>query len=285
MAHDSAVTLTRPRSPAAAAGGGLPAGAEALTVRTDDGERLLALLVPGGPAAPAGRGVVVAHGFSGSWRRPAVLSVVRGLTPYATVLALDLRGHGGSSGLCTFGDREVLDVDAAVRLLRDRGLGQVVTCGWSMGGTAVVRHAALRPTAGGVPDAVVAVSTVSRWFVRDTAPMRRLHWLAETRTGRLVTRVGLRTRLASTWGDPEPPVAVVGRVAPVPLLLVHGDRDPYFPLEHPRALLAAAAPGAAELWEVAGMGHAETAATPELLDRIGAHLSVLLGAGREVAPW
>ncbi len=28
--------------------------------------------------------------------------------------------------------------------------------------------------------------------------------------------------------------------APTPLLLVHGDRDPYFPLDHPRMLLAAA---------------------------------------------
>ncbi len=49
-----------------------------------------------------------------------------------------------------------------------------------MGGSVALRHAALR---GGV-DAVVSVSALSRWFVRDTVPMRRVHWLCETALGR-----------------------------------------------------------------------------------------------------
>src|SRR5664280_2489069 len=81
----------------------------------------------------------------------------------------------------------------------------------------------------------------SRWYVRDTVPMRRLHWLVEHRLGRAVTRTMLRTRVARKWKTmPESPLEVVGRIAPTPLLIIHGDTDPYFSTEHPLALAAVA---------------------------------------------
>ncbi len=114
---------------------------------------------------------------------------------------------------------------------------------------------------------MASVSAPSRWFIRDTVPMRRVHWLLETPTGRWVAEKALRTRVGGGWSvPPEWPVVVAGRIAPTPLLIVQGDRDPYFGVEHGRAL-AAAAP-AAEYWELAGFGHAEGALTPELVDRI-----------------
>jgi fermentation-respiration switch protein FrsA (DUF1100 family) len=162
--------------------------------------------------------------------------------------------------------------------MRELGYERIVTCGWSMGGSVVLRHAAL---VRGV-DAVVSVSAVSRWFYRGTLPMRRLHWAVQTRVGRLLTRRVLGTRVVATgWSDvelPESPVEVAGRISPIPLLLVHGDRDHYFPVEHPQALYAAAEEPK-ELWLVEGFGHAENAASPELLERISAHLPALLARG------
>jgi pimeloyl-ACP methyl ester carboxylesterase len=222
--------------------------------------------------------VVVAHGFGGGMRRPAVRAVARGLAPYAGVFLFDFRGHGRSTGRSTCGDREIHDLDAVVREARRLGYRDVVTCGWSMGSSVALRHAALL---GGV-DAVVAISGPSRWYVRDTKAMRRLMWCIESRTGRALCRLaGLR--VVDSWGaDPESPVEVVGRVAPTPLLIVHGDRDHYFGTEHAEAL-AAAAGAPSDLWIVPGMGHAESGASPELLERIGRHLPVLLGRrpGRE----
>ena len=247
-----------------------------LELRTQDGERLAAVHVPG-PAEPARPlAVVVAHGFTGSIDRPAVGAIVDALAKHAGVVAFDFRGHGRSTGQSTLGDKEVLDVEAAVRHARDLGYADVVTCGWSMGGSVVLRHAALVRDV----DAVVSVSAVSRWFYRDTKPMRRLHWAVESRLGRLVARHAFRTRItAAGWDDvPESPVEVVGRIAPIPLLVVHGDADHYFPVEHPQALYAAANEPK-ELWLLEGFGHAENAATPELLDRIGAHLSELVDKG------
>ncbi|CAL9495490.1 hypothetical protein SUDANB70_03340 [Streptomyces sp. enrichment culture] len=239
---------------------------------------------------------VVAHGFTGDVDRPHLRRVARALRRHGAVLTFSFRGHGASGGRSTVGDREVLDLAAAVGRARELGHTRVVTVGFSMGGSVVLRHAALgagtrdagtgdtgtggepselpvQPVLPGRqagPDAVVSVSAPARWFYRGTAPMRRLHWLVTRPEGRLVGRYGLRTRIHHLPWDPVPlsPVQAVPRIAPTPLLVVHGDRDGYFPLDHPR-MLAAAAGEQGELWIEPGMGHAENAVTEELLHRIG----------------
>lgn len=244
---------------------------------TADGEQLVTVHLEG-PDSRRSLAVVVAHGFTQSTARPGPRAVMTALSRHAGVVGIDLRGHGGSTGHSTVGRDEVLDVDAAVGYARELGYADVVTCGWSMGGSIVLRHAALH---GGV-DAVVSVSAVSRWFYRDTKPMRRVHWAIETRIGRMVTRQALKTRITSKGWDlaspPESPVEVIGRISPIPVLIVHGDRDHYFPVEHPEALYAAAREPK-ELWLEEGFAHAESGASPELLDRIGRHLPVLVSRG------
>jgi fermentation-respiration switch protein FrsA (DUF1100 family) len=157
-----------------------------------------------------------------------------------------------------------------VQWARSLGYTRVATLGFSMGAAVVVRHAALH---GGVA-AVAAVSGPSRWYYRGTTPMRRAHWVIERRLGRLVGRVALRTRVAPGGWDPVPeaPHEVIGRIAPAPLLIVHGDADGYFPLEHAEKLFAAATEPK-KLWVEPGYGHAETAASPELLTRIASWLA------------
>ncbi|MGA5287438.1 alpha/beta hydrolase [Streptomyces pseudogriseolus] len=211
--------------------------------------------------------LVVAHGFTGDVDRPHVRRVARAFARYGAVVTFSFRGHGRSGGRSTVGDREVLDLAAAVAWARELGHTRVVTVGFSMGGSVVLRHAALE--AGSV-DAVVSVSAPARWFYRGTAPMRRLHWLVTRPSGRLVGRYGLRTRIHHRQWDPVPlsPVEAVPRIAPTPLLVVHGDQDAYFPLDHPR-MLADAAGEHGELWVEHGMGHAENAAPEPLLGRIG----------------
>jgi hypothetical protein len=96
-----------------------------------------------------------------------------------------------------------------------------------------------------------------------------VHFAVEHRIGRFVTRHWLKTRInPQGWQVvPVPPAEAAAKIAPVPLLIVHGDQDPYFPPEHARQLyLAAREPK--ELWLIPGMGHAETASGNDLIDRI-----------------
>jgi pimeloyl-ACP methyl ester carboxylesterase len=244
-------------------------GVRRWTVRTEDGTDLAGLVLA--PRLPPGTGraptFVLAHGFTGSVGRESFRRLAGWLRPFGEVRALDFRGHGRSGGRSsTGGDPEVRDVDAAVAATRAEGADAVVTVGLSMGGGAVLRQAALGRHR---PDAAVSVSAVSRWYVRDTRPMRRVHWLLETTAGRRVGARVVRLRLAEPWlTPPSSPLEVVSAIAPTPLLLVHGDRDEYFPLEHFRALAQAAGP-TATAWVVPGFGHAESGATAPLVERIG----------------
>lgn len=214
--------------------------------------------------------VVVAHGFTHRGTDPAVRRVVDSLQPYAGVVTLDLRGHGESGGRSTIGDLEIHDIEAAVVWARGQGYERVATLGFSLGGAVVVRHAGM---IGGV-DAVGAVSAPSRWYYRGTKPTKRLHRALIWPLGPALLERYYGTRFASGHWDlrhPErwcpDPTACAATIAPTPLLVVHGDHDPYFPLDHARSLHDAAREPK-ELWVVPGFAHAENAASPELLARI-----------------
>src|ERR1700759_2303099 len=58
--------------------------------------------------------IVLVHGFTLSWQRPAVWRIPTRLNRMAGVLAFDLRGHGSSGGLSTMGDKEINDLDVVV---------------------------------------------------------------------------------------------------------------------------------------------------------------------------
>ncbi len=252
---------------------------------TDDGVTIDAVYEPGGVvydgSAPSSDHLafVVAHGFTGDVDRPHIRRVAEAFAQYGAVLTFSFRGHGASGGRSTVGDREVLDLAAAVRWARELGHTRVATVGFSMGGSVVLRHAALYGSSGrqerggrteSASDVVVSVSAPARWYYRGTAPMRRVHWLITRPEGRLVSRYGLRTRIHDQDWNPVPlsPVEAAARIAPTPLLIVHGDRDGYFPVDHPR-MIAEAAGDTGELWLEPGMGHAEHAADDGLLRRIG----------------
>lgn len=234
---------------------------EPLTLYTADGVRIDA----GHLRGDGGVCFILAHGFTCSWRQPALRRIAGALNAHGGVVALDFRGHGRSGGHTTVGDREVLDLGAVADAARRRGYEHVVVAGFSMGGAVAVRYAALH----GGADAVVSVSAPARWYYRGTKPMRRAHWAVERRLGRLAVRLARGTRVAPKGWDPVPeaPHEVAGRIAPAPLLVVHGDADAFFPLEHAHQLYEAAS-DPKELWIEPAFGHAEVAATPALIERI-----------------
>jgi pimeloyl-ACP methyl ester carboxylesterase len=231
--------------------------AEPFRVTTRDGVVLAGSRI--GDADPA---IVVCHGFGGWHAKPKYARLIEALAPRFTVYAFDFRGHGASGGWTTFGGVETVDVAAVVARAREDGHARVATLGASMGGIAVIRHAALE---GGV-DAVVAVSTPARWDGHRSDAVRRMAWLTGTARGRRVARL-FGIRLPTEWARPESPEDVVGKIAPVPLLLIHGRDDHYFDEEEAWRLYRAAGEPK-RLWLAGRFGHAEDGFSPQLAGRI-----------------
>jgi pimeloyl-ACP methyl ester carboxylesterase len=241
--------------------------ARPFTVRTEDGERLAGARI--GREGPV---LVFCHGFLGWHRKARIVRFVERLAARFRVYAIDLRGHGASTGVCTFGDRELMDVDAVVSLAREETGGPVVTVGLSMGGIAVVRQAAFR---GGV-DAVVAVSSPARWDGHTSRAVAQMRWLSSSDRGRMLARA-IGARISSDWAWPEDPEAVVDRIAPTPVILVHGRDDRFFDEEEAWRLYRRAGQPK-RLILARPFGHAEDGLSPAFADLLAERILSLLPA-------
>jgi fermentation-respiration switch protein FrsA (DUF1100 family) len=134
------------------------------------------------------------------------------------------------------------------------------------GGVAAIRHAALL---GGV-DAVVSISAPARWDGHDSDGVRRMAWIAASAGGRRVARA-FGVRVAERIERPESPEDVIGKIAPVPVLLVHGRDDHYFDEEEAWRLYRRAGEPRA-MWLASRFGHAEDGFSDELAERVARHL-------------
>jgi uncharacterized protein len=241
----------------------------------DDGTALAASLIdPPRVGAPS---AVLAHGFAARADKPAYARLADGLAARFGVLSLDLRGHGGSAGQCTFGDDEALDVEAAVRWLRENSGGPVVLVGVSMGGTAVL-HALAR---GLDVEAAALISTPAFFGRTSTPPLAQLDdlWRSGWKRRALAVATGVRLRGPEHWNGLEHPVDLAARTD-VPLLVVHGEDDHFFPPSDAEALVGAAG-GPTTLWhEQVGFGHAEDGLTPSFSRQVGRALEIAVIDGR-----
>jgi uncharacterized protein len=257
---------------------GLRAPHEDVTLVTRDGVRLAASYLhgPQGPGS-GGPAVLVAHGFAGHRRKPAYALLAEALARDVAVLTVDLRGHGGSAGRCSLGDREMLDVRAGAAWLRQAGHRWTALVGVSMGASAALRAAGLGPP--GLADAVCAISAPAEFMHDHTPAVEALARTMTSTTWRLLAERACHVRIARGWGHPASALSLADRIAPTPVLLVHGRDDHYFGPDHAQRLYAAARPPR-ELWlEPPGFGHAEDGLSPAFVGRLRAALATVRATG------
>jgi uncharacterized protein len=189
------------------------------------------------PSPGARAGMVLCHGFPGN--REEVLFWARMLYPQGVHLLLfDFRALGRSEGsLCSIGYHEVNDLLGAVDYLTARPEMQrlpVGVFGLSMGGAVALMTAAQ-------DERIAAVATHGAYASLDRA-------IAQHCRVYMGPFGPLLDRQARWWGRRwfplEPrcvsPVDVVGRIAPRPVLLLHGERDFIVRPDDARALYHAA---------------------------------------------
>ena len=254
-------------------------GGEVIRLRSRDGVRLTARWLEPDPATddwtPDPReAILLLHGYSGSVT-PDLLELGPFLRRTAGVLGLDFRGHGASDdGPTTFGLLEVEDVAGALAWLGERGVRRVAIVGSSMGGiTALAAVAVLGDGRLGSADSELAATAAAI----DPPRPRIVGIVADSVSPELALVVGRRVggpgavRMAGhafgrftriVGGDPRAtqPIAVVGLLEDLPLLLIHGGADRLIPLKAARRLAAAAPAGATHL-VIDGAAHGEAHAT------------------------
>jgi fermentation-respiration switch protein FrsA (DUF1100 family) len=142
----------------------------------------------------------------------------------------------------------------------------------SMGGVVVVRHAGLF----GSSDLVVSISAPAQFYLHGSPALEQATWLMRTGLGRTVARwiLGVRISLKG-WNDAIPPEKIVARLAPTPLLIVHGTNDHYFAIAQAEMLFERAQEPK-ELWVEEGFGHSEDGLTPQFSVRLRDALARML---------
>lgn len=235
-----------------------------------DGTRLAAWMLRGPADAPCT--VVLVHGFVNWSRTPAIHAFAHLLAESVDVIVPDLRGHGRSGGTCTLGRDEPLDVAAAVAAADPSK--PVVTVGISLGGAAVLLHAARYPTS---IAGVVAVSAPATWGGLGTDGAKRIERWVSTPTGRLTLRLLLRTRLTDDCSYLPEAADLAARIAPAFAIIAADPDDWYFGPEHPERLYEWASEPK-DLWWYPGGGHGTDLLTTGFAARLLAAIDAYLAA-------
>ena len=199
---------------------------EDISLTTEDGIRLEGWWVDRG----SDRTVVLLHGYTVSrWA-----FYIRRMMEYLSgedynILTFDFRAHGRSGGrFTTFGNRELLDLKAALDWLRSEvGEGKVALVGYSMGGVVAVRA-----LAEGMADAGVADSPP---IYADRSAARGLKYFANLPSFLYPL---VKTFAKALVGEENVDAIRYARDVRRPLLVVVGDQDPLVRVEEAEEFVA-----------------------------------------------
>jgi fermentation-respiration switch protein FrsA (DUF1100 family) len=160
------------------------------------------------------------------------------------VLLFDYRGYGESEGSPSLAGLH-LDFEAALQALLARSeieRDRVVVFGQSLGASLAITALAASPWRQEVRALIIEGAFTSyRALAQEKLAAFWLTW-------------PLQAPLALTIDDRYRPIDGIGELAPLPLLIVHGEADRVVPPDHAVALYEAASPPKT-LWLVPGAGH------------------------------
>lgn len=227
-----------------------------------DGEQLHALVLPAPGTSRAT--VLFLHGNAenlSSHVHAIAWMPARGYS----VLAIDYRGYGRSQGKAGIDSVHQDALTALAWLAAREPKAPLVVYGQSLGGSVALRTAA--KARGQVPlAAVIAESAFSsyRGIAREKLGQAWLTW-------------PLQWPLSWLISDRYAAIDVVDRIAPTPLLLIHGERDAIVAASHARRLYEAAGEPR-QLWLIPDDGHIDAARQESFRVRLINFLDAVTGS-------
>lgn len=196
--------------------------------------------------------IILCHGFGTNKSDLIDFVALFNRNDFNTFL-FDFRGHGGSEGKCSLGFFEVRDIEGAVNWLKTQKHQTTIigAFGISMGAAAIFM------AAGKIPEikAVAGDSIFSSFEGMVTHSTKLFYHLPKYPLSYLIVRF-CEWRLKFKAKDFE--VAdYINKIAPKPILLIHGEEDRRIPLSETECIYQAAKIPK-EIWIVPGADHLES---------------------------
>jgi pimeloyl-ACP methyl ester carboxylesterase len=236
---------------------------EDVELKTDDGVRLSGWWMPGGK--PERAPVVILHGLGAS-KAHMIDYILLAQEQGNPALAIDFRGHGGSDpSLTSIGFHESRDVEAAMRFVRERGAGDPVLWGTSMGAVSALLAAARDGSAAGI----IADAPFDTYRNTVLHHAKLLYGVSEFPLITLAMPM-IESRARFRVGDVDCLRAV--EQVRAPLLLLAAEKDVRMPPEMVRTIYERAA-GPKEFWMIPGEGHENRSFGQEFREKIAGFLS------------
>lgn len=205
-------------------------------------------------AKKSDRCIIMTHGGEYHRADPTIgmLEIAKGLVGHGyNVLTFDLRGHGESDdGRMSAGYYERRDLQGAIAYAKGRGIlpRHIGLLGFSVGAAASLLAAA-------EDKELAAVVTDSCWA--DPMDLIERQMVKRRHMPRFLTPILLSIAKAA-YGvnfDEVKPLATVGKIAPRPILFIHGEFDDTVPVESALSLYHSIANPGNRLWVVPEARH------------------------------
>ena len=191
--------------------------------------------------------IVICPGFFQSKDTPTFQRLASALSSQCDVICMDFRGHGKSTGLFAFSAYEQADLNAVLDWV-GKQYSRIGILGFSLGAATAINVASHR-------HGLRTLITVSAPSSFEEIEFK--WWTPEAiKTGVHGLEPGAGFRPGNLWARKERPIDNIKRVAPVPILLIHGTSDQTVLYRHSERLYQEAREPK-RLVLIQGGGHAE----------------------------
>ncbi len=191
--------------------------------------------------------LIICPGFFQSKETPTFQRLANVLVGSCDVVCMDFRGHGRSDGLFSFSAYEQADLNAVLDWVCER-YTRIGLLGFSLGAATAINVASHR-------NGIRSLVTVSAPSTFEEIEFK--FWTPEAiKTGIRGLEPGAGFRPGNLWAKKERPIDNIQRLAPIPILLIHGTNDQTVLHRHSERLHQAAGKPK-RLILIEGGGHAE----------------------------
>lgn len=236
---------------------------EEVELRTEDGFRLTAWWMPTGK--PERSPIVILHGLGAS-KAHMIDYILFAQEQGNPTLAIDFRGHGGSDpSLTSIGFYESRDAEAAMQFVRQRGAGDPVLWGTSMGAVSALLAAARDGSAAGI----IADAPFDTYRNTVLHHAKLFYGLSEFP---LLTLAMPMIENRVRFRVDEVDCLRAAEQIRAPMLVLAGEEDARMPPEMVKTIYDRAA-GKKEFWIIPGEGHENRNFGQEFREKIAGFLS------------